>query len=87
MPYKEKITLKCYASQTKNTNKTKKEGKNSTCVKGTGMVKEYWKIIYKENEEQKEEVVNTLEDFEERIHFIWYNVDGSAEAVSGSYNG
>lgn len=50
-------------------------------------MQEYWKIIYKENEEQKEEVVNTLEDFEERIHFIWYNVDGSAEAVSGSYNG
>jgi hypothetical protein len=49
-------------------------------------MQEYWKINYKENEEQKEEIVTTVEDFEERIQFIWYNIDGGAEVVSGSYN-
>ena len=50
-------------------------------------MQEYWKIIYKENEEVKEETVTTFEEFDERITFIWYNIDDSAEAVSGSYNG
>jgi hypothetical protein len=47
-------------------------------------MQEYWKIIYKENEEQKEEIVTTVDDFEERINFIWFNIDGEAQAVSGS---
>lgn len=47
-------------------------------------MQEYWKINYTENGEQKEEVVNTLEGFEERIQFVWYNIDGSASVVSGS---
>jgi hypothetical protein len=50
-------------------------------------MQEYWKIIYTENGESKEETVTTLENFEERIQFIWYNIDGGAQAVSGSYNG
>lgn len=48
-------------------------------------MQEYWKIIYKENGESKEETVTTLEDFESRIDFIWFNIDGGAQAISGSF--
>jgi len=47
-------------------------------------MQEYWKIIYKENEEVKEETVTTFEEFNDRITFIWYNIDDTAIAVSGS---
>jgi hypothetical protein len=49
-------------------------------------MQEYWKINYTENGEQKEEIELTINAFEERIQFIWYNIDGSASATSGSYN-
>jgi len=47
-------------------------------------MQEFWKIIYKENGEQKEETVYTFEEFDKRIMEVWFTIDGLAEAVSGS---
>jgi hypothetical protein len=46
-------------------------------------MQEYWKINYIESGEEKEETLNTIEEFETRIFEIW-QIDGLATATSGS---